>query len=98
MSGIQEARRAEEEELRREEEARQLLEAQHARFARLKEEAAKVGQFVPRLTQEKKLLYSVTKLTLDKTARDREIKVSCTSLHIFIILDRIKNSEREHLS
>jgi hypothetical protein len=75
ISGVQEARRAEDEELRREEEARQLLEAQHARFARLKEEAAQVGQFVPRLTQEKKLLYSVTKLTLDKTARDREIKV-----------------------
>jgi len=72
---VQEAKRLEEEEERREEEARELLRAQQASFAQLRQEGEQEASFVPKLSQKKKLLYSMTRLTLDKTARHTEIKV-----------------------
>jgi hypothetical protein len=34
-----------------------------------------VGKFVPKLSQKKQMLYTITRLTLDNQAKDREIKV-----------------------
>ena len=41
----------------------------------MQDEVEQVGKFVPKLSQKKQLLYSITRLTLDNTTRDKELKV-----------------------
>jgi hypothetical protein len=48
----------------------------------VQEEIEEVGKYVPQLSQKQKLLYSITRLTLDKKAKDNEVKVKGNSVRI----------------